>query len=237
MSTSANDRRPTDVRLYTQAQNPFSEKVAAALALKGIPFERVVSDDPADVVRWSPIARTLPVLEIDGVRKVGSLAIVEWIDVLVPEPPLYAADPRTAAAQRSLAEWADDSFLWYWNRWRAARQPRMDDADAPAPRRPMAKLLQRVERRFGLSPRPRADAREREIVAEIEARLDDLVGFLGTRVYFHGDSPSVADLSVNSFLTILRAGAIPACDEAVEARPTLVAFNERMATRIAAQIR
>ena len=83
------------IRLYTQSQNPFSEKVAAALALKGLPFERIVSDDPEDVARWSPIARTLPVLEIDGRRKADSGAIVTWLDELYPEPPLVSPDPRS----------------------------------------------------------------------------------------------------------------------------------------------
>ena len=54
------------VRLYTQSMNPYAEKVAAALALKGIAFERIISDEPEDLQRWSPIARMLPVLEIDG---------------------------------------------------------------------------------------------------------------------------------------------------------------------------
>ena len=115
------------VRLYTQSMNPYTEKVAAALALKQLPFERVVSDEPEDVKRWSPITRMLPVLEIDGRRKPESNAIVQWLDELFPEPPLYSRDPRTAEAQRNLASWSDDSFLWYWNRWRSARYPQPGD--------------------------------------------------------------------------------------------------------------
>ena len=57
MSESTPGEPTPNVRLYTQSLNPFTEKVAAALALKGIPFERVVSDDPEDLQRWSPIAR------------------------------------------------------------------------------------------------------------------------------------------------------------------------------------
>lgn len=236
MTTDSTDSKPTVIRLYTQSRNPFSDKVAAALALKRLRFERVVSDDPADVARWSPVARTLPVVEIDGETKVGSLAIVDWIDALVPEPPLYAVDPRTAAAQRRLAEWADDSFLWYWVRWRAVQAPRPGDEEPRSPS-PLSRLRQRIARLFGRSPGTQTFPREREVVSEIEARLDDLVGFLGTRHFFHGEAPSVADLSVYSFLAILRADAIPGCAQAVEARPTLVAFAERMAAHIPAQIR
>lgn len=229
------DARPT-IRLYTQTVNPFSEKVAAALALKALAFERVISDDPDDVARWSPIARTLPVLEFEGRRRADSKAILAWIDELAPEPSLYSSDPRTAVAQKSLAQWADDSFLWYWNRWRTARYPRPGD-EAPPDDSLLARLRHRVERSvgrpFGRGPASRAEQRELEVVGEIEDRLSDLVGFLGARRFFHADAPSVADLSIYSFLVVLRGGAIPGCAEAIEERPTLRAFIERMGARIA----
>ncbi len=221
------------IRLYTQAVNPFSEKVAAALALKGLAFERVITDQPEEVARLSPIARTLPVLEIDGRRKSDSLAIVAWLDSLHPEPPLYSSDPRTAVAQKSLAEWSDDSFLWYWNRWRASRYPRPGDEEPPDDS-PLARILDRVGRKLGRRPHSRADQRELEVIGELQDRLSDLVGFLGNRPYFHGPEPSIADLSIYSMLHVLRGGAIPGCAEAIAERPTLTAFIDRMATRIAA---
>ncbi len=221
------------IRLYTQAVNPFSEKVAAALALKGLAFERVITDQPEEVARLSPIARTLPVLEIDGRRKADSLAIVAWLDSLHPEPPLYSSDPRTAVAQKSLAEWSDDSFLWYWNRWRASRYPRPGDEEPPDDS-PLGRIWDRVGRKLGRRPQSRADQRELEVIGEIQDRLSDLVGFLGNRPYFHGPEPSVADLSIYSMLHVLRGGAIPGCAEAIAERPTLTAFIDRMATRIAA---
>jgi glutathione S-transferase len=221
------------IRLYTQSANPFSEKVAAALALKGLAFERVITDQPEEVARLSPIARTLPVLEIDGRRKADSLAIVAWLDSLHPEPPLYSSDPRTAVAQKSLAEWSDDSFLWYWNRWRASRYPRPGDEEPPDDS-PLGRIWDRVGRKLGRRPQSRADQRELEVIGEIQDRLSDLVGFLGNRSYFHGPEPSVADLSIYSMLHVLRGGAIPGCAEAIAERPTLTAFIDRMATRIAA---
>lgn len=221
------------IRLYTQATNPYSEKVAAALHLKGLPFERVVSNDPEDIARWSPIARTLPVLEIDGRRRSDSLAIVAWLDELYPDPPLYSADPRIAEAQRHLADWSDNSFTWYWNRWRTARYPHPGDGEPIEPSR-LARLTERLGRRLGLGPRTRAELRELEIVHELEARIEDLVGFLGHRPFFHADEPSIADLAVYSMLRILRTGSIPGCAEAIEERPTLIAFLERMEQRIKA---
>lgn len=238
-ASSASAAPQAKIRLYTQATNPFTEKVAAALALKGLPFERVISDDPDDVARWSPVARTLPVLEIEGRRKADSIKIVRWLDTLYPEPALLSADPRTADAQRHLAEWSDDSFVWYFNRWRTARYPRPGD-DEPVEDNLLVRLRDHVGRHLGRvgraadRPASRADAREMEIISEIEDRMTDLVGFLRDRPYFHSDEPSVADLSVYSMLVVLQAGAIPHCAELIAARPTLAAFVDRMSKRIAA---
>ncbi len=226
--------QPT-IRLFTQSMNPFTEKVAAALALKRLPFERVVSEDPEDVRRWSPIARTLPVLEVEGRRKADSTEIVRWLDELFPEPPLYSSDPRTADAQRNLADWSDNSFSWYWNRWRAARYPQPGD-EAPIEDSLIARIKGQIGRTLGPSLghalRTRADLRELEIIRELQDRMDDLVGFLGDRPFFHADEPSIADLSVYAMLRILREGPIPDCAESIEARPSLAAFLDRIRTRI-----
>jgi glutathione S-transferase len=231
MTESNSEQTNPNIRLFTQSMNPFSEKIAAALALKALPYERIISDDPEDLARWSPIARTLPVLEIDGRRKVDSAEIIEWIDALFPDPPLYSADPRTAEAQRNLADWSDNSFLWYWNRWRAARYPQPGD-DEPVDDSILSRIRDHLARHFGRTPQTRADARELEIIQELEGRMNDLVGFLGSRPFFHADEASAADLSVYSMLRVLRDGPIPHCAEAIEERPTLAAFLDRIEGRI-----
>ncbi len=222
---------PPTVRLYSQSLNPYTEKVAAALALKRLPFERVISDEPEDLQRWSPIARTLPVLEIDGRRMADSLKILLWLDELFPEPPLYSPDPRIAEAQRNLADWSDNSFTWYWNRWRTARYPQPGD-QTPVDASILARIRGQIARTLGHTPTTRADLRELEIIRELQDRMDDLVGFLRDRDFFHADEPSIADLSVYAMLLVLREGSIPGCAEAIAERPTLAAFLDRMAGRI-----
>lgn len=221
-----------DIRLYTQSMNPFSDKVAAALVLKGKRFERVVSDDPEDIARWSPIKRTLPVLEVDGRRVADSIEIVKWLDELFPDPPLFARDPKIAEAQRRLAEWSDSSFAWYWNRWRTARYPQPGD-EAPVDQSLVSRIVGHLGRSFGHVPTTRADARELEIIGELHDRLTDLVGFLGDRPFFHATEPSVADLAVYAMLRLLQEGSIPHCRSAIAERPTLASFIERMGARIA----
>jgi glutathione S-transferase len=231
MSEAEPPDAPPTVRLYTQSLNPYTEKVAAALALKRLPFERVISDEPEDLQRWSPIARTLPVLEIDGRRMADSLEIVLWLDELFPEPPLYSPDPRIAETQRNLADWSDNSFIWYWNRWRTARYPQPGD-QTPADASMLARIRGQIARTLGHTPTTRADLRELEIIRELQDRMDDLVGFLRDRDFFHADEPSIADLSVYAMLLVLREGSIPGCAEAIAERPTLAAFLDRMAGRI-----
>jgi len=223
--------KPSSIRLYTQSRNPYSERVAAALALKGLDYERVVSDDPEDVARWSPIARTLPVLEIDGRRKADSSLILEWIEEVMPDSPLLSSVPKTAEAQRRLAEWSNDSFTFYWNRWRTARYPQPGD-DQPVDDSLLSRMIGHVGKRFGRQPKTRADARELEIIAQLFDRMTDLEGFLGDRPFFHADEPSIADISVYAMLLVLREGSIPDCAEAIADRPTLAAYVDRMAGRV-----
>ncbi len=226
-------RSPSPViKLYTQSLNPYSEKVAGALALKELAFERVLSDDPQDIKLWSPIEHTLPMLEIDRRRKTDSQAIVSWLDELYPEPPLLSRDVKLAETQRNLANWSDSSFTWYWNRWRVARYPQPGD-EAPVDAGLISRLMERVGLSLGQTPSSRADAREFEIIGEIEDRLTDLVGFLRDRPFFHSDEPSIADLSVYAMLRVLQDGPIPRCQQAIKERPSLAAFIERMNDRIA----
>jgi glutathione S-transferase len=217
------------IRLYTQTINPYAEKVAGALALKRLPFERVVSDLPEDVATWSPVTRQLPVLEVDGERRAGSNPILVWLDERFPEPALVSRDPSVAAAQWRFAEWSDASFVWYWNRWRAARFPRPGDEQPPDPGL-LGKLGQAVRRSLGRPGRApsRADIRELEILSELENRLNDLVGLLGERPFFLAASPSVADLSVYGMLNVLRDSPMNGGGRLLSERLALVAFVERM---------
>ena len=220
-----------NIKLYTQPMNPFAEKVAAALALKGLPFERIIADDPEDIQRLSPIARTLPVIEINGRRKADSIKIIEWLDQLYPTPTLYSSEPRLAETQHNLADWSDNSFAWYWNRWRIARYPQPGD-EAPIEASLINRIKGQIGRTLGRTPQTRADLRELEIIRELQDRMDDLVGFLRDRPFFYADEPSMADISVYSMLVVLKLGPIPGCSEAIAERPTLAAFLDRMSGRI-----
>lgn len=86
--------------LFHFPPSPFSRRVRLALALKGIvPELRNGREDPvamAEALRHSPLG-TMPVL-VDGDVSLGdSLAILQWLDVRIPDPPIWPRDPKLHA--------------------------------------------------------------------------------------------------------------------------------------------
>jgi len=216
--------------LYSQRLNPFTQKVAIGLDIKGLAYEREVSEAPEDLRRWSPVTGQLPVLSIAGRRVADSTKILRAVEEHYPQPPLWSSDPKTAAAQDQLMHWADASFLFYWDRWRAARYPRPGDGQPPSPSL-LAQLRRRIERslsRPDAQPTP-VEVRELQVLDELAKRLDDLVGMLGQRPFFLSDAPSVADASIVGMLRIIRNGPMMGGEELVVRRPTLEAYVQRMA--------
>ena len=221
------------VRLYSHPVNPFSEKVACALALKRVPYERVEMTDPEEIKALNPDTQQLPVLEVDGVRMADSPRIVRWLEELYPEPSIFATDPRARAQQESLAEWSDSSFAFYWNRWRAAQAEAEIERERAADARPpglLARIHQHVEGRRGGDGQDAEEtsAAEQDIMVEVAQRMDDLVAFLGSRPYFYSDSPNVADIAVYGMLLVMREGPMPGSAELLAERPTLAAHLQRM---------
>jgi glutathione S-transferase len=218
------------LRLFTQPTNPFTAKVELALALKGQPYERETSSDSADIKRWSPKTGMLPVLEIDGQRIEDSEKILDALEERFPEPPLLSADPKTARDQRRLAEWSNDSFLYYWNRWREVRYPRPGDeqpADNPSL---LGKLRGSIAATFTSQGREmsRRELREAEVINGVAARFADLSAFLGERDFYYADVPSRADISVFGMLNILHDGPMPGVRQLIDEREELRAYMRRM---------
>jgi glutathione S-transferase len=95
---------------------PFStnvERVALALGHKGLTVDWV-DVDPAD---RSEVERTsgqplVPVLELDGRVIPDSTAIIEEVERLHPDSPLYPADRARRAEVETFVDW----FNWVWKR-------------------------------------------------------------------------------------------------------------------------
>lgn len=226
------------VRLFGSRLSPFVEKVVRALALKKLDFEPVDPRSPLEFRRWSPQTGKMPVLEIDGERFFDSTLILRELECRVPEPPLFSADPKRAAAQRQLEDWADEALYWYFMavRWTDANAA-ATTASITAPLypafRPIARLI--LPRRIramvhaqGLGRLPTS-----VLMDEIETRLDDLVTLLGDAPFFFGDQPSVGDLSVYGQLHMACSGPTPELAALIAGRPPLGDFAKRLEARTA----
>lgn len=217
------------VVLYGPAKAPFVTKVGMALAWKGLAYEGIEPSGPEDFRRWSPESGLLPVLDTDGVRIAHSERILDWLDERFPDPPLVARDPRTARAQRALEHWTGETFYYYWLRWLRALfdVPSLDALPTDGTSAPIGELA-----RLGILSRVREVVADRGTLHtldnEFERRLDDLIGFLGTRLFFYADQPSRADLTVAAFLGSLTNGHIPGGLRMLEARPPLRALMDRV---------
>ncbi len=226
------------ITLYGSLRTPFTEKVRRGLLYKRLPFELCEPTSVEDYQRWNPKSGMLPILYIedDGheERIEDSTEILYALDERFPDPPLLSTDPTVAGQQRQLARWSDESFLWYYLKYRRMVGegdmvlPVASDAPRTAPEEdePPSGALRRFAawlRAGGTWERPITGLQR-----EIGMRLDDLVNFLGARPYFYSEQLSVADLCVYSMLFTLRNGSIPGADRLVAVRPSLVAFMLRV---------
>lgn len=98
----------TDVVLYDYWRSSASFRVRIALHLKGIPFSTVAvnlldgSQRSAAHLMRNPQG-FVPALAINRMMMTQSLAILEYLDARMPEPPLLPDDPAEAARLRAIA--------------------------------------------------------------------------------------------------------------------------------------
>ena len=97
-----------DVTIYDYWRSSASYRVRIALNLKGIEFKSV----PVNLLDGSHQTKEhrqrnpqgfVPALAIDGMMMTQSLAIIEYLDSRMPQPPLLPADPADAARLRAIA--------------------------------------------------------------------------------------------------------------------------------------
>jgi glutathione S-transferase len=101
------------IRLYRFPLSTNVERVALALAHKGLPVESV----PVDSADRSELRRVsgqdlVPVIEDGGRVVFDSTAILEYLEERYPDPPLYPRDPARRAEMRVFIDW----FNRVWKR-------------------------------------------------------------------------------------------------------------------------
>jgi maleylacetoacetate isomerase len=96
------------IRLHGYWRSTAAWRVRLALAAKGIAYESlavnlVKGEQRAPGHLALNLQGLVPVLEHDGVVLTQSLAIIEYLDEIFPEPPLLPADPPSRARVRAAA--------------------------------------------------------------------------------------------------------------------------------------
>lgn len=147
------------LRLYANSLSPFVRKVRVVLYEKGAAFDTVEIERGAqreELLRVNPRGE-VPAL-VDGETVVnGSAAICDYLEDVLPEPPLLPAAPAARARCRALEHLADTqtdalqflSFLF------AVRRPELRDEEPGA----AASLSAAVQRHFAALDRE-LDGRE-----------------------------------------------------------------------------
>jgi maleylacetoacetate isomerase len=98
------------MKLYSFPTSSASWRVRTALHLKGIPFETVTVSLPDKEQRREPYLRInpqnrVPALQLDDGRVITqSLAIIDYLEQVHPEPPIYPGDPVVRARAMAVAQ-------------------------------------------------------------------------------------------------------------------------------------
>ena len=97
------------MKLHNYFRSSASYRVRIALNLKGMAYDYIPvhiarSEHKTGAFASLSADRLVPLLEDDGERFSQSMAIIEYLDEIQPEPPLLPADPVGRAHVRALAQ-------------------------------------------------------------------------------------------------------------------------------------
>ena len=97
------------MKLHNYFRSSASFRVRIALNLKGLDYQYIPVHIARGEHKTGPFAAIspdmlVPLLEDDGERFTQSMAIIEYLDEIQPEPPLLPHDPVGRAHVRALAE-------------------------------------------------------------------------------------------------------------------------------------
>ena len=194
---------PTRVRLY------LAEKRAAG----GAPelSEQLVDVRSGEQKKPEHLARhpagLLPVLELaDGAHLTESLAIIEYLEELLPEPPLIGRTPFERARVRELERIAELAVLG-----------------------PIARIVHGTRSPLGWPPAPALAEQARAALPGGLARLD--AALADGRPFLAGERPTIADCTLAAALQFGRFGEVELPGEHAH----LTAWDERYRARAPAQ--
>jgi glutathione S-transferase len=199
------------LKLYTFVIAPNPTKVNVYLAEKGIEVEKVSvnlregEQRSAEHLARNPLAR-LPVLELDdGSLLTESLAIIEYLEELHPEPPMIGRTPLERARVREIERLVDLDVLMR-----------------------VARIIHATRSPLGLPPNPAVAEPERKRLPQVLAALEARIG---EQPFLAGERPTIADCTLFAAFRFADFGGVeidPACGRL---RAWYARFAERPSAR------
>jgi glutathione S-transferase len=200
-------------RLYTFAVSNPGHTARLMLAHKGIETE-IVTLLPGlhPLLLWGRGFRrgTVPAIRLDGRRIDGSLEIAQALERLVPEPPLYPADPDRRRAVEEAERWGEAELQPVPRRifrWALASDQRVRArfaAQVGVPLPSLAGVLSWPSARL-LAARVHADeAHVRAALANLRGTLDHVDGLIADGI-IGGEQPNAADFQIAPTVRLLGA--------------------------------
>lgn len=213
--------------------SPPCLKVDLALRVLGVPHRVVDLDSPGAVKRHSPTGR-VPAIEHRGERLAESIAILDRLQELFPDGPLWEEDEAARARGRVWDCFVTDTLYWlgFYQRWLvpATRETLLDTFLGPG--FSLEKIGMRLYAKTALRRRAEGQGvglRPPEEVREAYHRALDTIGegleggpFLGGR-----SRPGRGDVAAAGHLAQLTfAKDLPPVAKALESRPQVLELVE-----------
>ena len=167
------------MQLYNYYRSSASFRVRIALALKGLPYDYVAVHLARNEQLAPPFAELTPArlvpLLVDGDARIAqSLAIIEYLDELHPQPPLLPGDTLGRARVRALA---------------------LDIACEIHPLNNL-RVLRYLVHELGVSEDAKNAWYRHWVEGGLEAVERQLAGHPATGRFCHGDTPTLADCTL-----------------------------------------
>ncbi len=167
---------PTKVRLYIAEKNAGGAAIELEQVVVKLP--KGEQNSPEHKAR-NPFG-SLPVLELDdGTYIIESLAIVDYLEDLFPEPPMWGTDAASRARGRELERIVDLRVLL-----------------------PIARYIHATDSPLGLPPNPGVAENAQKFLPTGLAYIDDALA--DGRPFLKGETPSVADCTLAAALQFAR---------------------------------
>jgi glutathione S-transferase len=200
------------LRLYVVHGSHPCAAVEKALHIKGLSY-RVTEWPPplhAPIQKALFGARTVPGLKLDGEKVTGSRAIMRRLDQLVPDPPLFPADPGERAKVEEAERWGDEVFQPIGREliWAGfIHQPDAmvsfgEHSRLPMPA-PAIRLTAPLIARLGAQLNRTSDDVVRSDLKALPAQLDRIDAWIGDGTIGDPSRPNAADLQLASTIRLM----------------------------------